>query len=86
MDFKKCARCGAFFVSGDSVCCNCKPKDKFESAKLQNYLEGNGAISSIEEISLNTGIATKNVIRHLEGQPNFSNLKTGDINNISINL
>ena len=39
MEFKKCARCGCFFMSDDSVCCNCKPKDKFDTIKLQNYLE-----------------------------------------------
>lgn len=86
MDFKKCARCGAFFLSADSVCFNCKPKDKVEASKLQTYIEGNGSISSIEEISLNTGISTKNVIRYLEGTPTLSSLKTENINNISINL
>lgn len=86
MEFKKCARCGAFFLSEDSVCFNCMPKDKMEAAKLQTYLEGNGSVSSIEEISLNTGIASKNIARYLGDVPLFSSLENGNINNISVNL
>ena len=86
MDFKKCARCGAFFLSDDSVCFNCKPKDKLDSIKLQDYLDTNSNISSIDEIALNTGISTKNITRYLEDIPNFSSLKSDGIHNISINL
>ena len=85
MDFKKCARCGAFFLSEESVCFNCKPKDKAESIKLQNYLDVNSNISSIEEISLNTGISSKNVTRYLEGKLDIIS-NDDSINNISINL
>lgn len=86
MDFKKCERCGCFFLSEDSVCFNCKPKDKADSAKLLTYLESKNSISSIEEISLNTGISSKNITRYLEGKTSIFSIKPEDINNISINL
>ena len=86
MEFKKCARCGAFYLSEDNVCFNCKPKDKAEMAKINNYLENVNTISSIDEIALNTGISAKNVSRHLEGNSIISSLKKDNINNISINL
>ena len=85
MEFKKCARCGAFFLSEDNVCCNCAPKDKLDCLKLQNYLEGNSSISSIEEIALNTGISSRNISRYLEGKNPLAD-STNGINNISINL
>ena len=85
MEFKKCARCGAFFISDDNVCCNCVPKDKLDCLKLQNYLEGNSNISSVEEIALNTGISSRNITRYLEGKNPLTNSVNG-INNISINL
>lgn len=68
MEFKKCARCGCFFISEDSVCCNCKPKDRFDSIKLQNYLEEHSSPTSLEEISIGTGISIKNLSRFEEIQ------------------
>ena len=64
MEFKKCERCGCFFVSEDSVCCNCKTKDRADTIKLQSYIEEHGAIgTSLEEISAGTGITIKNLNR-----------------------
>jgi hypothetical protein len=68
MDFKKCLRCGCFFVSNDNVCCNCAPKDKFEISKLKNYFDANGNYNSIEELSVNTGITINNLNRFISGE------------------
>ena len=68
MDFKKCLRCGCFFVSNDNVCCNCAPKDKFEISKLKNYFDANGNYNSIEELSVNTGITINNLSRFISGE------------------
>ena len=38
MEFKRCARCGCFFESSNSVCCNCEAKDKQDIYTLNNYL------------------------------------------------
>lgn len=87
MEFKKCVRCGCFFVSEDSVCCNCKSKDKFDSIKLQNYLEEHSTPTSLEEISIGTGISIKNLNRYEEIQKLNTSLNgTNFETNISINL
>ena len=87
MDFKKCARCGSFFVSEDNVCCNCKPKDKFDSIKLQSYLEEHSSPTSLEEISIGTGISIKTLSRFEEIKKLDSIADgTGFGSNISINL
>jgi len=72
MEFKKCARCGNFYVTDGEVCNNCLPKDKLDIFKLKNYFEENSA-SSIDTISINTGISTRNVERYLKGD-NFPNI------------
>lgn len=87
MEFKKCARCGCFFMSDDSVCCNCKPKDKFDTLKLQNYLEEHSSPTSLEEISIGTGISIKNLSRYEEIQKLDSITDGTDFgSNISISL
>ena len=87
MDFKKCARCGCFFVSEDNVCCNCKTKDRFDSIKLQNYLEENSSPTSLEQISIETGISVKNLSRFDEVQKLDSYLNSNfSGTNISIEL
>ncbi len=64
MEFKKCVRCGSFFVTDGDVCQNCMPKDKLDIMKFQNYIENN-ANDSANTISLNTGINLRNVNRYL---------------------
>ena len=39
MQFNKCCRCGAFFISSGDVCPNCSTKDNFEMQKLKNFLD-----------------------------------------------
>ena len=63
MEFNKCCRCGAFFVSGGNVCPKCGPKDAIELSTLKNYIEKNG-FTSIESISIGTGITSKNLNRY----------------------
>ena len=63
MQFNKCSRCGCFFMTNDSVCPNCKPKDMCDINTLKNYLEDVNTDCSIEDISVNTGISTKNIHR-----------------------
>ena len=75
MQFNKCNRCGAFFVSSGDVCPNCEPKDNFEMLKLKNFLENSNANSLIESISYNTGISIKNLNRYFS-KDSFINLKS----------
>lgn len=49
--FKKCARCGCFFMSNNDVCCNCESKDMFDIAKLNSIMEDNINFNSIQELS-----------------------------------
>lgn len=65
MEFKKCARCGCFFVSDNNICCNCEPKDTLELSKLNNYIEKNGNQNSLDEISVSTGISINNLNRYI---------------------
>lgn len=64
MEFKRCARCGCFFVTDGEVCNACAPKDRLDMVKVKNYFEENPDYS-IDNISINTGISTKNVSRYL---------------------
>ena len=64
MDFKKCVRCGSFFVTEGEVCQNCMPKDRLDIVKFQDYI-GNTNDFSADNISINTGISLKNVNRYL---------------------
>lgn len=66
MEFKRCARCGCFFESSDSVCCNCEAKDKQDIYTLNNYLLDFPSVSSIDNLSYNTGVSTKNISRFIE--------------------
>lgn len=74
MQFNKCSRCGCFFMTNDTVCPNCKPKDLCDLNKLKNFLEDANPDASIEEISCGTGISTKNLHRlfHSDELANFN--------------
>jgi len=87
MEFKKCERCGCFFLSEYSVCGNCSPKDSFELSKLKNYFESENCSNSINSISVDTGISVKNLNRFL-GNNDFSKFsnKLNIDNNINVNL
>ena len=71
MEFKKCARCGCFFASNDTVCCNCANKDKLEISALKSYFDENDMLTNINQVSLNTGISMQNLHRYMQ-TPDFS--------------
>lgn len=77
MQFNKCSRCGSFFMTNDSVCPNCKPKDICDMHILKSFLEESSPSSSIEEISCNTGISPKNLHR-LFSSDEFANFNFSD--------
>lgn len=64
MEFKKCARCGSFFVTDGDVCQNCQPKDNLDMVKFRDYIEAS-CENSADVISINTGINIRNVNRYL---------------------
>lgn len=70
MYLKKCKRCGCFYSSSENTCENCKSKDELEINKLKNYFENYSNISSIQGISLDTGITVNNLNRFLQ-EPSF---------------
>lgn len=65
MEFKKCARCGCFFTSNNDVCCNCEAKDSADIIKLNNFVNTSNEITSINEISISTGISLNNINRFI---------------------
>ena len=66
MEFKKCNRCGNFFVSGnEDTCYNCSIKDKNDIAKLNSILDDSN-IQSAYELSINSGIKLDNINRFIE--------------------
>jgi len=86
MQLNKCSRCGCFFMTNDSVCPNCKPKDMCDMSKLKDFLEDTNSISSIEEISCETGISTKNLHRFFSSNE-LTNYSFNDLgNNPKFNL
>lgn len=74
MEFKKCVRCGSFFVSDGDVCQNCMPKDRLDLIKFNDYV-GTTLDNSADSISINTGISLKNVNRYLNQNQIQTNLK-----------
>ena len=66
MDFKKCSRCGSFYVSNGNVCPKCSPKDNLEFSTFNSYINEHGLDESIDTISGNTGISVKNLNRFIE--------------------
>lgn len=65
MEFKKCVRCGSFFVTEGEICQNCLPKDRLDIVKFKDYIESNSDSYSADSISINTGISMRNVNRYL---------------------
>ena len=83
MELNKCNRCGAFFVSGGPVCPKCGPKDAMEMSTLRDYIQENGFTSldsvSIDNLSIDTGITSKNLNRYLSTNE-FSNFGKLNLN------
>ena len=66
MEFKKCERCGCFFVSTDNICSNCSAKDSMDISKLKDYFNNNDEIPTFGALVQNTGISEKNLTRYLQ--------------------
>ena len=73
MEFKKCSRCGNFYMANGNVCPISSSKDNLEISTLHNYIEENGFNQPLEVISGQTGISLKNLNRFLEDE-SFNNL------------
>ncbi len=66
MEFKRCNRCGNFFVSSNDICYNCEIKDKADIAKLNNILGNSTGITSVNELSASSGINPSNINRFID--------------------
>jgi len=66
MELKKCARCGCFFASSNTVCCNCETKDMQDIYTLNNFIVNSSEVNSIDSLSFNTGVSVKNISRFIE--------------------
>lgn len=68
MEFKKCSRCGNFFMSGDTnICYNCSIKDRNDIAKLNSIIDSTN-IATPYELSINSGIKLDNINRFIENK------------------
>ncbi len=74
MEFNKCPQCGSFFSNEGKTCPNCAQKDNTKIQKLENYLQNNFVPDTLEELSVNTGIPTKDLSRFINESKEFSNL------------
>ena len=65
MEFKKCVRCGCFYMSDDDICSNCFSKDRLDIAKLNTILDENNNFNSIQDLSIASGVNIKNINRFI---------------------
>lgn len=65
MEFKKCMRCGCFFMSENDVCCNCQSRDKMDIAKLNSILDENISFNSVQDLSVLSGVNMNNLNRYI---------------------
>lgn len=72
MDFKRCNRCGNFFMSDNDICYDCGIKDRADIAKLNNILINTSGINSVNELSASSGINPTNINRFIDN--NFISL------------
>lgn len=79
MEFKKCSRCGNFYVSDGIVCPKCTPKDDLEFSTFKSYIAENGSNESVDAISGATGISVKNLNRFLEYNNENKNVSNENI-------
>ena len=83
MEFKKCPRCGNFFHSELEVCQACKTNESLDVQKLRNYIETNGTqkCSTIQQISVETGINSRNLNRYLLNEEFSGTIGTTEVQN-----
>lgn len=65
MEFKKCMRCGCFFMSDNDVCCNCQSKDRMDISKLNSILDETNNFNSIQDLSILSGVNMNNLNRFI---------------------
>ena len=68
MDFKRCNRCGNFFISESDICYDCGIKDNADIAKLNTILLNNSEINTINELSENSGVNPMNINRFINNK------------------
>ena len=86
MEFRKCSRCGSFYVTDGYVCPKCSAKDNLEFSTFKNYIKENGIQDNLDIISGETGIYIKNINRFL-GYDHITKIvnNSSENNNIAIN-
>ena len=72
MDFKRCNRCGSFFMSDNDICYDCGIKDRADIAKLNNILINTSGVNTVNELSANSGVNPANINRFIDN--NFISL------------
>lgn len=65
MEFKKCMRCGCFFMSDNDVCCNCQSKDRMDISKLNSILDETNNFNSVQDLSILSGVNINNLNRFI---------------------
>ena len=65
MKINRCTRCGSFYTSAGDVCPNCISKDNQELSAFKTYLENNQNETSLNNVTLKTGISQSNLNRFL---------------------
>lgn len=89
MEVNRCSRCGNFYISDGNVCPKCNTKDGFEFSTFKSYIKENGLNNSLDSISGETGISTRNLNRFL-GSQEFKDFQkelnntSGELNNGNI--
>ena len=73
MEFKRCLRCGSFFVSNSDTCGICETKDKADLKTIKNFFQENEGVTNINELSMGTNITEKNIVR-LMGNQSIENI------------
>lgn len=66
MEFKRCERCGSFFISNNNICCNCEAKDRNDISKLNSILDTIPKMNSVEDLSMSSGINPSNINRFIK--------------------
>ena len=66
MEFKRCNRCGNFFVSNNDICYECEIKDRADIAKLNTILENSTGFASVNDLSANSGVNPTNINRFIK--------------------
>lgn len=89
MELNRCSRCGSFYVSEGNVCPKCSAKDGFEFSTFKTYVEEKGFNVSLDTISEETGISTKNLNRFVnydDFKPYKKDFNDNTLKNLSDNL